>query len=38
MLLKEDLPLVSVVTVNYNHANDTIEFLDSLFEITYPNH
>ncbi len=37
MLLKEDLPLVSVVTVNYNHANDTIEFLDSLFEITYPN-
>ena len=30
-------PLVSVVTVNYNHSDDTIAVLDSLNKITYKN-
>lgn len=30
-------PLISVVTVNYNHSNDTLEFLDSMANVTYPN-
>ncbi len=30
-------PLVSVVTVNYDHSQDTIEFLDSLKKFPYPN-
>lgn len=30
-------PLVSIITVNYNHSEDTIELLDSIKKITYPN-
>jgi len=30
-------PLVSVITVNYNHADVTCDMLESLFRITYPN-
>lgn len=33
----QEYPLVSVVSVNYNHSYDTIEFLESLEKITYPN-
>ncbi len=34
---KQTLPLVSVVTVNYNQSAVTCEFLDSLKKISYPN-
>jgi GT2 family glycosyltransferase len=30
-------PLVSLITVNYNHLDDTIEFLESAARLTYPN-
>jgi len=30
-------PLISIITINYNHAEDTCELLDSLRKITYPN-
>ncbi len=30
-------PLISIVTVNYNHSNDTIEFLESMANVPYPN-
>ncbi len=30
-------PLISVVTVNYNHSDDTIEFLESMKNVPYPN-
>ncbi|NOR86111.1 MAG: glycosyltransferase [Bacteroidales bacterium] len=30
-------PLVSIVTVNYNHSETTIELIESLSKITYPN-
>jgi GT2 family glycosyltransferase len=30
-------PLVSFITVNYNHLDDTIEFLESAQKLTYPN-
>ena len=30
-------PLVSFITVNYDHLSDTIEFLESAKELTYPN-
>lgn len=33
----EHYPLVSIITVNYNHSETTIELLDSLYQITYPN-
>jgi GT2 family glycosyltransferase len=31
-------PLVSIITVNYNHADVTCQMLESLFRITYPNY
>ena len=31
------LPLVSIITVNYNHSDVTCEMLESLFQISYPN-
>jgi len=30
-------PLVSIVTVNYNHSETTLELIESLSRITYPN-
>jgi GT2 family glycosyltransferase len=30
-------PLVSIVTVNYNHSETTLDLLESLTKITYPN-
>ena len=30
-------PLISVVTVNYNHSSDTIEFLESIYNSSYKN-
>lgn len=30
-------PLISVVTVNYNHSSDTIEFLESIYKSSYKN-
>lgn len=30
-------PLVSIVTVNFNGSEDTIEMIESLCRITYPN-
>lgn len=30
-------PLVSFITVNYNHLDDTIEFLESAQQLSYPN-
>ena len=35
--MKNQLPLVSVVTVNYNQSTVTCEFLESFAKITYPN-
>ncbi|MBN1198125.1 MAG: glycosyltransferase family 2 protein [Bacteroidales bacterium] len=32
----EEFPLVSVITVNYNHSDVTCQMLESLFQITYP--
>jgi len=31
-------PRVSIIILNWNGVNDTIECLDSLKEITYPNY
>lgn len=30
-------PLVSIITVNYNHSETTLDLLESLYEISYPN-
>lgn len=30
-------PLVTLITVNYNHSETTLELLESLYNITYPN-
>ncbi len=30
-------PLISIITVNYNHAGVTCDFIESLTKITYPN-
>jgi GT2 family glycosyltransferase len=30
-------PLVSIITVNYNHSEVTLDLLESLYNITYPN-
>ena len=30
-------PLISIVTVNYNHSSDTIEFLESMENVPYDN-
>jgi len=35
--INNSLPIVSVVTVNYNHSDVTCDMLESLFKITYPN-
>src|SRR3984893_3344818 len=37
-MFSRTMPLISVVTVNYNHARVTKEFLDSFRSITYPNY
>ncbi len=34
---QKEYPLVSIITVNYNHAEVTCELIQSLNEITYPN-
>ncbi len=34
---KRSWPLVSIVTVNYNQTDATLELIDSLLKITYPN-
>ncbi len=33
----ENMPLVSIITINYNQSKVTLELLKSLREITYPN-
>lgn len=33
----DHFPLVSIVTVNYNHAETTLDLIESLSNITYPN-
>ncbi len=33
----KNYPLISLITVNYNTLNDTIEFLESVQSLTYPN-
>lgn len=35
--MKNDLPLVSVISINYNNSGLTIEMLQSLDKVTYPN-
>jgi hypothetical protein len=32
-----NFPLISIVTVNYNHSDTTIHLIESLSKITYPN-
>lgn len=34
---KKELPLVSIITVNYGQSGVTLEFLESLRKISYPN-
>ena len=34
---RTDLPLVSIITINYNFADATREMLDSVLNISYPN-
>jgi GT2 family glycosyltransferase len=34
--MSESFPLVSIITVNYNQPEVTLEFLDSIKKITYP--
>jgi len=34
---KKTWPLVSIVTVNYNQTDTTLDLIDSLLKITYPN-
>ena len=36
-MLKQEFPLVSIITVNYNQTEITCQFLESLRKITYPN-
>ena len=31
-----DAPLISIIAINYNSANDTVEFLDTVFKTSYP--
>ncbi|MBL7137187.1 MAG: glycosyltransferase family 2 protein [Bacteroidales bacterium] len=31
-------PLVSIITINYNHADVTCQMLESLYQITYPDY
>jgi len=33
----KNFPLVSIITVNYNHSETTIELIESLSKISYPN-
>jgi len=33
----DKFPLVSIITVNYNHADVTCDMLESIYKITYPN-
>lgn len=33
---KKNFPLVSIITVNYNHTDDTCELIESLGQISYP--
>jgi hypothetical protein len=33
----DSFPLVSIITVNYNHAETTLELIESLSSISYPN-
>jgi GT2 family glycosyltransferase len=35
--MASEFPLVSIITVNYNAPDDTLEFLKSVKELTYPN-
>lgn len=35
---KTDTPLVNIVVLNYKNYDDTIECLDSIFKVTYPNY
>lgn len=37
MLMKNDIPLVSIVAVCYNHENYLVETLDSILNQSYPN-
>lgn len=37
MFLSQELPLVSIITINYNFADATREMLDSVKKISYPN-
>ena len=37
-MVSPTMPLISVVTLNYNHARVTKEFLDSFRSITYPHY
>jgi len=36
--MKNQFPLVSIITLNYNQAQTTIEFLNSCQSLTYPNY
>ena len=36
--MKGPFPLVSIITLNYNQANVTVEFLESCRNLTYPNY
>jgi GT2 family glycosyltransferase len=33
----QDWPLVSLITINYDHIDDTVEFLESALKLHYPN-
>ena len=34
--MNNSLPFVSIISINYNQSQVTLEFLDSIFNITYP--
>ncbi|NQV03223.1 MAG: glycosyltransferase, partial [Bacteroidia bacterium] len=34
---QSNAPLVSVISINYNHAGVTCKMLESLTKVTYPN-
>ena len=34
---ESNLPLVSFISINYNQSAVTLEFLESVYQITYPN-
>ena len=36
--MKDSLPFISIITLNYNQAHVTCEFLDSCKALTYPNY